>query len=51
MTSSGGDAGLEIDPDARERLRARVQSSIDQLLVAREKIEQLRLRALERNAV
>jgi hypothetical protein len=44
-------SSTDIDPDARERLRARVQSNIDQLLVTREKIEQLRLRALERNAV
>jgi hypothetical protein len=44
-------SSTDIDPDSRERLRAKVQSNIEQLLVAREKIEQLRLRTLERNAV
>jgi hypothetical protein len=44
-------ASTDIDPDARERLRAKVQANIDQLLVTREKVQQLRLRALERNAV
>src|SRR5262245_1093899 len=44
-------SSTDIDPDARERLRAKVQAGIDQLLVAREKIQQLQLRALERNAV
>src|SRR5260370_649315 len=43
-------SSTDIDPDARERLRAKVQASIDQLLVTREKIEQLRLRSVERNA-
>src|SRR6266446_6245701 len=43
-------SSTDIDPDARERLRAKVQASIDYLLVAREKIEQGRIRAVERNA-
>src|SRR5262245_62445209 len=38
-------SSTDIDPDARERLRARVQSNIDQLLVTRERIEPVRLRA------
>jgi hypothetical protein len=44
-------SSTDIDPDARESLRAKVQANIDYLLVAREKIEQGRIRALERNAV
>ncbi|MGE5192841.1 MAG: hypothetical protein ACM3U2_10085 [Deltaproteobacteria bacterium] len=40
----------DIDPDARERLRAKVQANIDQLLAARGKIEQDRLRTIERSA-
>jgi len=44
-------SSTDVDPDARERLRAKVQASIDQLLVTREKIQQLQLRTLERNAV
>src|SRR5262249_8310241 len=44
-------ASTDIEPDAREKLRAKVQARIDQLLVTREKIQQLQLRALERNAV
>src|SRR5262249_1376104 len=44
-------ASTDIEPDARGRLRAKVQASIDQLLVTREKIQHLQLRTLERNAV
>ncbi|HEV3338902.1 MAG TPA: vWA domain-containing protein, partial [Pirellulales bacterium] len=38
----------DIDPDIREKLRGKVQASIDRLLVARDKIEMDRISGLER---
>ncbi len=43
-------SSLDVDPDTRESLRSRVQGSIDQVVVAREKIQQDRLRAIERQS-
>jgi hypothetical protein len=43
-------SSTDVDPDVREGLRRRLQASMDQLLVAREKIEQDRIRTIERQA-
>ncbi len=40
----------DIDPDIREKLRGRLQASIDRLLVAKDKIEMDRIAALERSS-
>ncbi len=43
-------SSTDIDPDVREKLRARLRATMDQLLVAREKIEQDRIRSIERQS-
>ena len=41
---------FDIDPDLREKLRGKVQTEIDQSLVARQKIDQVRLRNIEKTS-
>jgi uncharacterized membrane protein YgcG len=40
----------DIDPNVREKLRAKVQTAIDQALVARQKFDQFRIRNIEKNS-
>jgi hypothetical protein len=40
----------DIDPDVREKLRAKVQTAIDQSLLARQRIDQVRIRSIEKTS-
>ncbi len=40
----------DIDPDAREKLRSRVQAAIDQLMVTKLRIDNERIQLIEKNA-
>ena len=40
----------DIDPDVREKLRARIMASINQVHASREKTEQNRIRSIEKNS-
>jgi hypothetical protein len=43
-------SATDIDPDIREKLRARVQAAFDQLLVKKQQIDFDRIQAIEKNA-
>ena len=43
-------ASHDIDPDVRDKLRTKVQAAIDQSLLARQKIDQNRLRNIEKTS-